>query len=497
MWTYFADISIMKVSANTVLILKLFFVLGLFIQSKALATACIQKNETVGLLSIHQMIENGQCILIIHQNDPVLIQKNKGTLKSIVDTSKRRYTFTQSRFIELFDPDKSQEFQFTSFSNDLKYSISNKEITVQLPSGQKMILGESLGGQVGNIKSFQGFKSAKETSSGLEITPNNLDALLASSPTFGSFAHEKKKSPFSLITSNGKVATITSEQIFTKSENTYPTLNLKAFNQFSKSQPPLQNSQKIEVSPQKVIKLEKVEIPETVKLSAPVSQVDDCKNFDQLLKGLNKEYLLIQGELTLSKLAYFYLKDSDQPTETLKLKINRLLKESDLKDKQQLLNKKIAVNSNLMRLKNRLQIEQKKWSTPESLELLLNDTDFQYFSLLNAVEKKTDQKKSVINLINMIDSSYRNSENTIEQKFLALDLRFKTLQKNKSKILSRIELFNSRCSVEAQAACPTCKAVANTDNVANLKAATEKAELQSEIQWGAFWLHTGKKGPKK
>lgn len=468
--------------------LKLMVLLGFCFTLKAHSAACVQKNETVGLLAIRQTTEDGQCILIIHQNDPLLIQKNKGTLKSISDSSKRRYTFTQSGFLELYDPDKAQEFQFTGSNSELKYWVNNKEITVQLPSGQKMVLGESLGGQTGNIKSFQGFKSAKENALGLDLTPNNSDTLLASSPTYGSFAHEKKKSPFSLITANGKVSTLTSEQIFTKSENTYPVLSLKAIQQLPKPQ-----KTALESKPEIVKSQDQVISSQTKNTAEPLKSVEDCKNFDQLLEGLNKNYLKIQGELTLSKLAYFYLKDSGQPAETLKLKITRLLNESDLKVRQTLLSKKVAVNSNLIRLKDRLQNTQKKWSTTETTSLLLDDTDFQYFSLLDAVEKKRKQKKSVINFINMIDSSYRTSENSVEEKFAALDLRFKTLQKNKLAILKQIETLSTKCNLEARATCPTCANATTTDNITNLKEATEKASLQSEMQWGSFWLHTGKK----
>ncbi len=466
---------------------------------KVSAMPCALKNETVGLLEIHQSTENGQCIILIQQNDPVLLTKNKGTFKTSSDFSKRRYTFTDSGFLELFDADKAQEIQFTKMTQKLNYSVKGGEITVHLPSGQSLVLAESHSGEKGNIKSFQGFSSVKEDLSGISFTPSPGDSLLASSPILGGFPHEKKKSPFSFITSAGKIRTLTSDQIFLKSATTYPLLNEKAIPQ------PTNQADGNNKTTQLIKEPAKNEIAQPtkpalyanqVKETEPKKSLEDCKNFNQILGELNSHLLKTQGELTLSKLAYFYLKDAGQPTENLKQKITRLLKESSIKDKENLLAGKVAVNSNLLRLKDRLLETQKRWSANESSLLLLTENDFHFLSLIATFEKQTENKdkKSIVNFINLIDSSYRNSDNSIDEKFLALDKNFKVLNEKLNVTLEDINQLRSRCSLEADASCTTCAIESPAQSMDNLKGAIEKAQIKlPDIQWGSFWLHTGRK----
>ena len=112
---------------------------------------------------------------------------------------------------------------------------------------------------------------------------------------------------------------------------------------------------------------------------------------------------------------------------------------------------------------------------------------------MNEVEKKSASKNQIINFVRMIDSSYRLSANSAEDKLLGLEKRVVVLNQKIDANLDKIKSLKALCHLEAQATCLNCLVTAKDDNLSTLKDVSDHQSLSESIQWGSFWLHTGKK----
>lgn len=475
-----------------------FILFALFFTPKAFAINCIDKVDTIGNLEVRQTITDGQCVISVLQNSPVkdYSQRLGVPMSPNQDMTKRRYSFTSEGAIRLFDKESIQEIQLLDKKAPLNYVIQNGNVIIQLPGGQKMTLGINQSSTSGLVRSFEGFSQAKESSRGFELTPNGTDTLLQSSALKGKDPYEIPSAKFDLMTAEGKQNTFATQEIFVNSKTNFPVLK-KSFTWPKVVKP-------AELATSKVAKLASSQAPLAApKISEPTnsskaeklqeSTPDFCAAATTNVKELNAEYLRIQGELTLSKLAYYYLRDLGDTSEKLESKIKNLLKaQANTKAYQNIIDKKVRLNSSLIQLKDLFLETQKKWTSHENSDFLLNEFDFKYLSLVSELEKDVSEKSDIINFIRMIDSSYQNSDNSKEEKLRALDKRFKQLSLKKEKIVNQLIDLQTKCVFEAAATCEYC--LLKQGNVVDLKNVIQKNNMTLEFKWGSFWLHTGKKG---
>lgn len=282
--------------------------------------------------------------------------------------------------------------------------------------------------------------------------------------------------------------------------------------------PPNDKQQVSDAQPLKV-----QEIVEQKKLTQLPSE-DTTKALDPLLNGclekLNgyfdspqkqeelKEYLRIQGKISLHRIAWATMKMSESNTKNIEGSIIEMLEKRNPELHKSFVNKKLKTrNQRLLSVMNDLKLESEKFNTPSNIPYTIKYSDIKMMDLLVEAEKIHGRSgsKGVMDFTSIIKTSMAPRLKMKKDKTKHFEKIISILQKKGQKIEADLQsyLADSGCTKESQLL--TCgrheksidigKILTESQEVIDqfYKAQFDKnKELNNNFKWKsrkAFWLH--------
>lgn len=250
-----------------------------------------------------------------------------------------------------------------------------------------------------------------------------------------------------------------------------------------------------------------------------------CNKFADKISNLNiseqtkKDFLKLQGELTLHRLAWAHLKILKQENklkQNIEESILSLLREKfdnpddEFKSVVNLFEKQSKSRNALSKIAPYLkQILEKMNPKEEDQLFILNASDLYYLDLLAEQETKNsdgtyNEKMSqtgILNLLTIISSSYtgqtKNAE-WIDFNLMGLQRKMDQLSRKKNELIDSLSL-NEKC-IEEDHGCENDRSIVNlkqqADELSNLLVSHLKEDLKndshlkSSIRYGSIWLST-------
>jgi murein L,D-transpeptidase YafK len=228
-----------------------------------------------------------------------------------------------------------------------------------------------------------------------------------------------------------------------------------------------------------------------------------------------REYLKVQSEITLHRIAWVYLKSRGEEADSLQ-GVQKSILELVAKRDPKLFGKfqaapldadKASRNAALLGILDEL--KQTVASDPANAPYLLKASDLKMVSLLVDVEKTygNSAKDGVVDLINMISSSYRARAGMEKADQQAIERHLKRLNAKKEQFSADLEKYLSEQGCGQVARSPDCVESGGTMDMAKITAQLEesqsiqealfavlgdqKEEVRAANRWGNYWLRVG------
>lgn len=271
-----------------------------------------------------------------------------------------------------------------------------------------------------------------------------------------------------------------------------------------------------------------VEVIRTVEPEIKIKNQSSTVCIDALQAYFGKEanrdkvrkYLRIQGELTLHRLAWSYLKSQKTKTETLEHAIERLLKERDPQLHEKFLGKNpihiefkgYAHTTTLLEGFDALQedVERTVGTDERNRPYQLKYGDRKMLGLLLSAQSVygTGAKNGVIDFMNMINSSYRRSLGDRDTHLRVAEKMIRKSSAEMEKIAQEIEQFLIANGCSQPMATFSCADESNKTSslerfgemlqqsveiqeALSSTLAQKKQDLLEANRWGSYWLHVG------
>lgn len=231
-----------------------------------------------------------------------------------------------------------------------------------------------------------------------------------------------------------------------------------------------------------------------------------------------QKYLKIQGELTLHRLAWSYLKLQDGKTVRVEEVIKRLLAERDPSLHKKFLEK--APNHTALILENidllRESVIKRFGDTEINRPYLMKYSDKKMLGLLLETEKSLGhgKKKDLIDFVNMIHSSYGRTDGTRENHLKVAERTVNRLTRELEKMGNDIEKFITSQGCSRSELSATCdpnetqgplstkfvELFQESQSIQDSLSSTlieRQADLLEANRWGNYWLHVSGKRKRR
>gem|GEM_PF-2440599 len=226
-----------------------------------------------------------------------------------------------------------------------------------------------------------------------------------------------------------------------------------------------------------------------------------------------KNYLKIQGQLTLHRLAWSFLKSQQQETQGIEKSIQELLKTRDPQLHSKFVNgkKKVSHHAALLEVFDDLQakVEGNYGRDSRNHPYVLKYSDRKMLNLLLNAEQVygNSRAKGVIDFVNMIQSSYSRTTAGMEQNLRVAEKMIRKLELEKEKITKNLEQFMASHGCQNPLKTFSCVGAEPQKELSRFSELLEQStDLQEELyatlnnrqedileanRWGSYWLHVG------
>lgn len=231
-----------------------------------------------------------------------------------------------------------------------------------------------------------------------------------------------------------------------------------------------------------------------------------------------RKYLKIQGQLTLHRLAWSFLKNQQKGTEGIEKSIQELLKTRDPQLHGQFVNgtqrgkQRVSHHSALLGIFDDLQskIDGRYGHDARNQPYRLKYSDRKMLNLLVNAEQVygNSRAKGVIDFVNMIQSSYGRTTAGKEQNMRVAEKMIRNLELEKEKITKDLERFMASHGCPDPLKTLSCVSTESQKELSRFSDLLEEStDLQEELyatlndrkedileanRWGSYWLHVGR-----